>query len=115
MARIPRRLLLAGAGAVLASPAIAAWPERPVRLIVPFGAGGPLDALARLMTPLLTEALGQPVVVENKTGAGGAIGSAEVARAAPDGYTALMAGVNLPVATLLQRAMEPRTGTEDAA
>jgi tripartite-type tricarboxylate transporter receptor subunit TctC len=71
--------------------------------VVPFGAGGPLDSLARLMAPLMAGSLGQPVVVENRTGAGGAIGSAEVARAAADGYTALMAGVNLPVAPLLSR------------
>ncbi|MDB5415425.1 MAG: Tricarboxylate transport protein TctC [Rubritepida sp.] len=99
-----RRILLGAAGLMaLARPALAAWPERSVRFVVPFGAGGPLDALARLLSLPMAEDLGQTVVVDNKTGAGGAIGSAEVARAAPDGYTALMAGVNLPVTTLLSR------------
>ncbi|MCW8085457.1 tripartite tricarboxylate transporter substrate binding protein [Sabulicella glaciei] len=108
-----RRTLLAAAGAALAAPAFAAWPERGIRLVVPFGAGGPLDTLARLLAPLMSEDLGQPVVVENRTGAGGAIGSAEVARSAPDGYTALMAGVNLPVIPLLSR--NPAFRMEDLA
>ncbi|MDB5378730.1 MAG: transporter [Rubritepida sp.] len=102
--RLPRRMLLgAAAAAALAAPALAAWPERSLRFVVPFGAGGPLDALARLMALPMSEDLGQSVVVDNKTGAGGAIGCAEVARSAPDGYTALMAGVNMPVIPLMQR------------
>jgi tripartite-type tricarboxylate transporter receptor subunit TctC len=99
-----RRALLGGTAATaMASPALAAWPERSIRLVVPFGAGGPLDALARLMAPLMSEDLGQSVVADNRTGAGGVIGSTEVARAAPDGYTVLISGVNLPVITLIQR------------
>ena len=112
--RLPRRALLGAASVpALAPRALAAWPERPIRFVVPFGAGGPLDALARLMAPAMAEDLGQSVVVDNKTGAGGAIGSAEVARAAPDGYTALMAGVNLPVITLMGR--DPPYRMEDFA
>jgi len=84
-----RALLALGA----ASPAFAqeAWPTRAVRLIVPYAAGGPSDILARLLGVGLTEIWGQPVVVENRPGAGSAIGTEVVARAAPDGYTLLLA------------------------
>jgi tripartite-type tricarboxylate transporter receptor subunit TctC len=71
------------------SSAYAAWPDRPIKLIVPFGPGGPVDVIARLMLPGLTEALGTSVFVENRPGAGGNIGNALVARADPDGYTVL--------------------------
>lgn len=70
--------------------AAAAWPSRPLRLIVPFTPGGSTDILAREIALKLQEALGQPVVVENKPGAGGSIGSTEAARSAADGYTLLM-------------------------
>src|SRR6201995_5296202 len=66
------------------------YPVRPVKIIVPFGAGGPADVAARLVGNVFQEAMGQPFVVENRTGAGGVIGTQEVAKSPPDGYTLLM-------------------------
>ena len=68
-----------------------AWPSRPVKMIVPFPAGGPTDVMTRVLSDKLGQVLGQPVVVENRPGAGGAIGADLVAKSAPDGYTLLMA------------------------
>jgi tripartite-type tricarboxylate transporter receptor subunit TctC len=70
------------------------FPSKPVRIMVSFAAGGPTDQVARIMSAKLTDLLGQTFIVENKTGAGGNIGAAEVAKAAPDGYTLLMATVS---------------------
>ena len=66
------------------------YPSRAVRIIVPFGAGGPADVAARLLGNILQERFGQPIVVENRTGAGGVIGTQEVVKSPPDGYTLLM-------------------------
>ena len=97
LARPTRRSMLQGAGALalgaasLGRPAAAAgYPERPVRIVVPFAAGGPSDLTARLMSDKLREALGQTFIVENRGGAGGNLGIAQVARSAPDGYTLLV-------------------------
>src|SRR5690349_19554746 len=90
-AGIARRALLAG----LALPGLAraqggaAWPDRPVRMVSPYPPGGSTDALARLVAESLRRQLGQPFVVENRPGAGGAIGHAAAALAAPDGHTLL--------------------------
>ena len=78
--------------AVLAQEANAAWPTRPVRIIVPFPAGGTTDLLARILAQPLGEKLGQPVVVDNRPGAGGNIGADVVAKAT-DGHTLLMATI----------------------
>lgn len=88
------RLALAAAGLAIAtggSPAPAQdYPSRPVKIIVPFGPGGPADVTARQIGSILQDDFGQPFVVENRTGAGGVIGTLEVAKAPPDGYTLLM-------------------------
>jgi tripartite-type tricarboxylate transporter receptor subunit TctC len=80
---------LAPTGAALAQ----AWPAKPVRLVVPFAPGGSTDVQARLLALELQKSLGQPVVVENRPGANGNLGTAEVARAPADGYTILMGGI----------------------
>jgi tripartite-type tricarboxylate transporter receptor subunit TctC len=91
------RLALALAAIFLANPVLFAtgclaqdYPTRPVRIIVPFGAGGPADVTARLIGNILQEKFGQPFVVEDRPGAGGVIGTVEAAKSAPDGYTLLM-------------------------
>ena len=86
------------AGLVVAAGAQAAYPDKPVTIIVPFPPGGSTDQIARFMTPKMSEKLGQPVVVENKPGATGAIGAAQVKRSVPDGYTLLCASIGVWVA-----------------
>ena len=85
--------LAATAGFSTAAHAQGAWPNKPVRIVVPFPAAGTTDILARALAPELQRVFGQPFVVENKPGAGGNLGSAEVAKAAPDGYTLVMGTV----------------------
>jgi tripartite-type tricarboxylate transporter receptor subunit TctC len=80
-------LALAAAGAVHAQQP---WPSKPVRVVVAFPPGGIVDTVARQLQPRLQAALGQPVIIDNRGGAGGTVGSAEVAKAAPDGHTLLM-------------------------
>lgn len=96
MPRIGRRNIAFG---LLAAPALslrahaqASWPDRPVRFIVPYSAGGVADTIARTLQPRVAEHLGQSFVIENRTGASGAIGAAAVAQSAPDGNTLLFEG-----------------------
>lgn len=95
---LPRRALLQFglAAAVIAMSATAHaanYPEKPVTLVVPYPAGGSVDFVARVLQPQLQEALGQPVIIENRSGASAMIGSAFVAKAPPDGYTLLLGGL----------------------
>ncbi|MDO9711130.1 tripartite tricarboxylate transporter substrate binding protein [Paracraurococcus lichenis] len=102
-----RALLGAAALAALARPAAAqAWPDRPLRFIVPVAPGGSVDPLARLIARHLSDALGQPVVVENHAGAGGNIAFEMVARAKPDGHTLLVGWDSLAI----NPALYPRVG-----
>ncbi|MET3498341.1 tripartite tricarboxylate transporter substrate binding protein [Variovorax boronicumulans] len=89
-------LALAGAALLLAgSPAHAdAWPSKPVRMVVSYPPGGTVDAVARIIAPRLSARLGQPVVIDNRGGAGGAIGGDLVAKSAPDGYTVMLDASN---------------------
>jgi tripartite-type tricarboxylate transporter receptor subunit TctC len=95
-----RRYLLSAAAALLvphARSVAQTWPNRRLRLIVPYAPGGPTDILARLVAPVLGEQLGQPVVVENVPGAGGNIGMAQGAKAPPDGHTLTVVAPNIVI------------------
>ena len=102
-----RTLMRATAGALLllAAPLsmAQAWPARPIRLVVPFPPGGLIDNMARLVGNRLAQELGQPVVIDNKPGAGGNVGAAEVARAPADGYTLLMASPALTISPAIYK------------
>ena len=90
-----KRLFAATLSGLLAWSASAAaqdWPTRPVNLVVPYAAGGPVDTISRIMAARMSELLGQQVIVENQGGAGGMTGAARVAKATPDGYTVLLSG-----------------------
>src|ERR1700744_3131147 len=88
------RLVLIALLAGFASPIRAEnWPNRPLTMVVPFAAGGPMDAVARILQPALSEALGEQVIVENVGGAGGLIGPARGAQPAPDGYQFVLGNV----------------------
>ncbi|MBO1076879.1 tripartite tricarboxylate transporter substrate-binding protein [Roseomonas marmotae] len=92
---LQRRTLLAAGASLLATPALRSaraqgFPDRPITITVPFTAGGPTDVISRLVAEGMSKDLGQPVVVENVTGAGGTIAAARVAQARPDGHTLLM-------------------------
>jgi tripartite-type tricarboxylate transporter receptor subunit TctC len=103
---LTRRTFLAGGGAATLAATAGAndWPNRPVTLIVPYEPGGHTDVMARVLGDYLTRSLGQPFVVENRSGAGGAIATTYVARATPDGYTLLFGSVaQISIVPLVQK------------
>jgi hypothetical protein len=114
MNKASRRVLL---GSALALPFIArasaqpAWPDRPVRIIIPFGAGGPIDLVGRLLAEHLKERLGQPFIIENRPGAGGSIGIHTVVQSPPDGTAFLLTSASLASVPALypNRGLDPRT------
>ena len=107
-----RRVFLS---APLALPTLAraqpAWPDRPVRLVIPFGAGGPIDTIGRLLAEHLKDRLGQPFVIDNRPGAGGSIGIRTVIQAPPDGATFLLTSASLASVPALypNQGLDPRT------
>ncbi|GAB1579823.1 Bug family tripartite tricarboxylate transporter substrate binding protein [Bordetella petrii] len=105
--------LALAAAALLPWTAQAAWPEKPMTIIVPWAAGGSTDILARLLSEHMTQSLGQPVVVENRSGASGNIGSAQVARAAPDGYTLLVGSMSTHTMNQAMYSNMPFDGVKD--
>src|SRR5512132_1740814 len=101
-----RTLLVTAALAVAAGGASAqAYPSRSVTMVVPFAAGGPTDVVARALGQAMSRTLGQPVVIENKLGAGGTLAAGYVAKAAPDGYTILIHHNGMATAPALYRKL----------
>ena len=107
--RLTRRKLLATTGGGIAAASVPAsgaraadpWPTKPIRVIMPFGAGGSMDVLSRLLAPIVSEQLGQQVVVENRAGATGTVAMAAVAAAPADGYTLMFTGSSYSIIALL--------------
>ncbi len=102
-------------GLAMTTPALsqAAWPEKPITLVVPWAAGGSTDILARVLSEGLTQSLGQPVIVENRSGASGNIGTAFVARAKPDGYTLLVGSMSTHTMNQALYSNMPFDGVKD--
>ncbi len=94
-----KRFLALAAALLFAAPSMAQFPNRPIRIVVPFAAGSATDVISRILGNSVSAAIGQPIVVDNKAGADGAIAAVEVAKAAPDGYTLLM-GTNSPMSVV---------------
>jgi len=111
LTKLTRRTAVAGALATLAAPARAAaeWPDRPITMLHGFPPGGPTDLVARIVVDSLARRLGQPVVVEGRSGASGTVAAGQVARAAPDGYTLFVAPSGHAFAAATFKALPYRT------
>ena len=115
-AAVSRRTALKAAAATLATtslPALAEWPDKPIKIIVTFAAGGASDIVARVMAEHLAKKLGQPVVVDNRPGAGGSVGGLAVAQATPDGYTLMLSNstpISLGPFALEKQPYDPLSG-----
>jgi tripartite-type tricarboxylate transporter receptor subunit TctC len=99
-----KRSLIAALSSLLVAvttPAMAGWPDQPIRIVVPYPAGGAVDAMLRVMAPKMSEKLGQPIVVDNRAGANANLGSAVVSKVKPDGYTLLASATFLLVNPLV--------------
>jgi tripartite-type tricarboxylate transporter receptor subunit TctC len=113
-----KRLFAALAAVIsLAGPVLAqeAYPQRQITMVVPFAAGGPTDIIARIVGDSMSRTLGQQIVIENVTGAGGTVGVTRVMKAAPDGYTLLMGNLGTQAASVglyPKLAYDPRTDFE---
>ena len=103
--RIPSLMLLAALGFHAGAAVAQSYPTKPIRIVVPSTAGGALDTGARLIAPEMSDALNQPVIVENRPGAGGRIAQGIVAESPPDGYTILLDAPNLAINPALYRKL----------
>lgn len=101
-----KRLLVLAAALLFAAPALSQYPNKPIRIVVPFPAGSATDTIARILGQSVSAAVGQPVIIDNKVGADGAIAGAEVVKSAPDGYTLFMA-TNSPMAVAVAMKKVP--------
>ena len=104
-----KRILLAAAAAFTLTSALAEYPDKPVTIVVPFSAGGPTDKVARDLAEALRKPLGGTLVIENVGGAGGTLGAAKVAKAAPDGYTLLLHHIGMATSPSLYRNLQYKT------
>ena len=109
-----KRLALVAALAFSASVSAQAWPTRQITVVVPYPPGGMIDLVARLLGPRLQQELGQPVVIENRSGAGGNVGAESVARAQPDGYTLLLGNPSLAISPLIYDKLNYRPAEDFA-
>ncbi len=104
-----KRLLFAAVAAVTVSSAFADYPDKPITIVVPFAAGGPTDKVARDLAEAMRKPLNATLIIENVGGAGGTLGATRVAKAAPDGYTLLLAHAGISTAPALYRNLQYKT------